>query len=713
MSDSESSPETGGWVPDVAAVLAELDKTSHAQSYTVDLDPDPPPPGAMVDLPAGATADEGPQRRAIVPDGLRWPQLLGTVRHTVGFWAHVAAYHSVRAPWYVLVALRAALVGTGRLASTHGRWIMVTEAHDLRRAAASGDASTWLALHRTVHSARKRRALVVLVEAAGFGYAVIALPSVWAVLPVLARLVLVLLIAAPLVAAGRPAHGRLIPPAVVTPRFRRLSADIVLRAYYAAKLGDPEKPGQQITFGSAMAREGDGSRVLVDLPYGKGTSDAVKAHPAIASGLDVATSQVFISRDKSSNRRHVLWVADRDPLAIPAGRTPLLRLHETDIWKPAPLGLDERGRKVWLELLWNSILVGAQPRQGKSFTLRSLGLYGAADPYVKLSVFDASGKPDWRAFAAVADRCAFGLAITRDGDPIEILIDTLREIKKDVEERYIHLSDLPPSVVPEGKLTREIARNPAYGMPVRILLLDEFQMYFATGNTDADKEIAELLVYLIRVAPAAGVIIGSATQRPSGIGSGGDVARRFTDYRDNHLVRFALKTGSYVVSDLVLGSGAYSEGLDSSILDPEYKGVGILRGALDHSPTVRTYLADAEDAAKILHAARVRRERLGALSGQAAGIPLPSPDMVRNILEDMETVFSGDSALHWSEIAERLARRIPEHYADVNAETISAQARDLSVPSVNVKRNGVVLKGARVDAVRKARQKADDARRVR
>jgi hypothetical protein len=73
---------------------------------------------------------------------------------------------------------------------------------------------------------------------------------------------------------GRPPGRPLIPPAVVAPRFRRLNADVVLRAYHAAKLGDPAKPSQQITFGSPMSRDGGGSRVLVDLPYGKGLTDA-------------------------------------------------------------------------------------------------------------------------------------------------------------------------------------------------------------------------------------------------------------------------------------------------------------------------------------------------------------------------------------------------------------------------------------------------------
>jgi len=99
---------------------------------------------------------------------------------------------------------------------------------------------------------------------------------------------------------------------------------VVLRAYYAAGLGHPERPGQQVTFGTRMARDVDGTWCLVDLPHGKGLKEAIDAKDKIASGLDVTESQVFIRRDPTSYRRHVLWVADRDPLAVPVGRTPLL-----------------------------------------------------------------------------------------------------------------------------------------------------------------------------------------------------------------------------------------------------------------------------------------------------------------------------------------------------------------------------------------------------
>ena len=485
---------------------------------------------------------------------------------------------------------------------------------------------------------------------------------------------------------------------MITPRFRVISADVVLRAYYAAKLGDPEKPGQDITFGSPMSRDGDGSRVAIDLPYGKGLEDAVKAKPALASGLDVSLSQVFLHRDPTSYRRHTLWVADRDPLAVPVGRSPLLACRQTDIWRPAPMGLDERGQLVSVLLMWISVLVSALPRSGKTFAARLLALYAALDPYVKLDVFDFKGSPDWRKFALVANSCAFGLTPTRDGLPLRIFGDTLMEIKADVQDRYDRLSQMDPKICPEGKLTREIARNPRYKMPVRLLVMDEFQEIYEAGKDSL--EAAKLLTYLVKIAPGAGVILLGSTQRPSGVGGGGELGQQFTSFRDNFAIRFGLRTSSWQVSELCLGAGAYSEGLDTSTLLPEYKGVGILRGATDKSPTVRTYLADGRDAEKILTAARALRERAGTLSGMAAGLGTGEDD--RDVLADVLQVFGNDSGLQWPILAERLAKQIPDRWADASPDAVSADVRALGVPSVNVKQFGSALKGCRRADVLKA-----------
>jgi hypothetical protein len=269
-----------------------------------------------------------------------------------------------------------------------------------------------------------------------------------------------------------------------------------------------------------------------------------------------------------------------------------------------------------------------------------------------------------------------------------------------VEDRYERLSGMPTSVCPEGKLTREIARDPRYGMPVRGLFLDEFQEYFDLGSIS--KDIAALLVFMTKVAPGAGVFVVDATQKPAGIGKG-EVGTAFTSARDNHQVRFSLRTSSYSVSEAVLGQGAYGEGLDSSTLLPEYKGVGILRGASDASPTVRTYLADGEDAERILLAARGLRERAGTLSGYAAGQAAGREE--RDVLADVLAVFGSDAGLHWAVLAERLAGQFPDRWAGVTADAISQQCRDLGVPSVDVRASSRTLKGCRhADVLRVAGQ---------
>jgi DNA segregation ATPase FtsK/SpoIIIE, S-DNA-T family len=662
------------------------DERASDVSYEIELDEPEPAP-----VLAPSAAAPGTEMRPVIPKHLRTAEGLRiAARHQAALAWYRARFHGVRSPRYLIAALLWAVIGLFRILGRQIRWWWFTEQNALRNAAAAaGDSREHTKLHKEAKETRAFRAGVLGIEAAVILSACTALAvygrwwadalAICAALPLLAH-------------HGRPADKPIIAPAVVTPRFRRLSADVVLRAYYAAGLGHPDKPGQQVTFGAPMARDGEGSRVVVDLPYGKGLGDAVNARSAIASGLDVTESQVFLHRDPTSHRRHALWVADRDPLAVPVGRTPLLSGKATDIWRPAPMGLDERGQLVTVPLMWNSVLVGALPRQGKTFSARLLGLYCALDPYVKLSVFDAKGSPDWRKFAMVADASAFGLTPTRDGLPPEILLDVLNEVKDDVQHRYQRLSELPTDVCPDGKLTRRIARDPRYGMPVRVLILEEVQEYYDLG--DISKEIAPLITFLVKVAPGAGVTVIASTQKPSGIGGSGAVGQQFISARDQFQIRFALRTSSWQVSEMVLGQGAYSEGLDSSALLPQYKGVGILRGAYDASPTVRTYLADGQDAEKILIAARGLREKAGTLSGMARG-ESPVKD-TRDVLADVLMVFSpGEPGLHWEVLADRLAARFPDRWADATAEAVSAQCRGLGVPSVNVKMAGRNLNGCR------------------
>lgn len=672
--------------------------------YEAVLDEEPAISGGLVDVPADA---EG--ARPIIPAFLQgWANIKHSARYAAKVAGYHAAFHAVRSPWYGVKAGFWAVVGGFRLLNRVRRWWWVSEGSSVRQTVADeGDAQTWYKLHRDVRATRWTRFLIMA------GSTIVAIPA-FLVGHIMAPWWVEGLAAAGAIAGlahiGRPAGRPIITGAVVAGRFRRIDSDIVLRAYYAAGLGHPEKPNQAVHFGSRMSRDAadTGSQVSVDLPYGKTFDDALKARGAIASGLDVSVNQVFITRDQTSHRRHMLFVADRDPLTLPAGRSPLLDCKPRDIWTAAPMGLDERGRKVELLLMWISVLIGAQPRKGKTFATRLLALFAALDPFVRLVVVDGKMSADWDKFRLVAHRYVCGVVPnSRDNDPVTHLLGVLKEIKAHIERVNDFLSKLPTSECPEGKVTRELSRK-YEELRVHVLVMEEFQVYYETDSQEINKEIASLLSFIMAVGPSAGVIILSSSQKPSSVGAG-DVGRLFNRYRDNHTVRFALKCGNRVVSEAVLGGDAYAEGFDASTLPdgPDYKGIGILYGATDATPITRTFLADHEDAEKILTAARKHREAAGTLSGFAAGEEVVRE--VRDALADVRGVFvAGEKGLHWPTVAARLAERHPEHYADATAEAVSALLRP-HVQSVNVKVSGEVLKGVRIadiDAAMSARKSA-------
>ena len=252
---------------------------------------------------------------------------------------------------------------------------------------------------------------------------------------------------------------------------------------------------------------------------------------------------------------------------------------------------------------------------------------------------------------------------------------------------------------PEGKLTREIARDPRYGMPVRVLVLDEFQEYFDLGAIS--KDIAALLVFLAKVAPGAGVILIGATQKPSGIG-----ARRGRQ-AVHQLPR--QPRGPVRAADLELagvGGGARARAPTARAWTPprccrstraSASCAAPPTPARPCGPTWRT----AQDAEKILTAARGLRERAGTLSGMAAGLRR-STATSRDVLADVLQVFGADTGLHWQVLAERLDAQLPDRWADATAEAVSAECRALGVPSVDVKQFGRALKGCRRADVLKA-----------
>lgn len=602
-----------------------------------------------------------PQHRPILPSWvLNRQERSSAVRWAATHAAHTTAFHAVRCPKYAGRLVLSAPRGFYRAVVEGGRWLLDADGLTVQRHAIGTLAASALGHERSAHTQAYRslakehahRVKTRLMVVAAIVFVVLAF------LPKTIRLSPLVLGAAVAGAGllGRRKDRPLIDAAVMSnTAARKLTADMVVRAFVAAKLC---KEDNAITFAQPIARDGKGWVAVIDLPYGTKASDAIKKRESIAAGLDIDEVQVFLSRHRGQNgsaRRVTLWVADDDPYAEKPPVSPLAALESLDFWKGFPFGLDARRRPVPLQLVWSGLLVGAIPRMGKTYAARIAAAAAALDVYVRLYVFDGKGGKDWQPLGAVAHRYASGVRTA----VFEQLVKTLRELVVEMNRRYDVFLSLPNDRCPESKLTPALSRDKRLVMPLILLCIDEIQRYLEHPVYGA--EILALLIELGKVGPAAGIMLVLATQRP-------DSKTLPEGLRGQIGTRFALKVMNYQASDCILGAGSYPE-LDASKLLQSHKGVGILLGADDGElaeaggQIVRTYLLDLEALQRICDRGRELRIKAGTLSGFAAGEDVPEDTPARNFLDDVRAVFGVGESKLWSEaIASRLAERWPDAY---------------------------------------------------
>jgi DNA segregation ATPase FtsK/SpoIIIE, S-DNA-T family len=373
-------------------------------------------------------------------------------------------------------------------------------------------------------------------------------------------------------------------------------------------------------------RVGDGWAITVDLPATRKAADVIKNREALASALAVDEVQLIVERVRGNGGhagRVSMWVADADPYATPPLRTPLLAVQRWDAWRPVPFGRDARDRKIDLPLVWTSLLVGAIPRQGKTFAARLAAAGLILDPHTRLYVADFKAGKDWDAAAKVAHRFMSG----DEAEHVLALVGWLVELVGEVQGRYRRMRDLDDSVCPESMVTPAMSRDTALNMPVTAVFLDEVQVPLEDRTPvevegkklTAGEYVGELLTWLAKKGPAAGIVLVLATQRP-------DSKTIPSGLRAVLGSRFALRVMDWRDSNIVLGEQMNTRGYDSSRLLASHKGVGILRpdgetqaGADVLALTVRTYYMPNEDWHELCRRGRALREAAGTLTGHAAG----------------------------------------------------------------------------------------------
>lgn len=599
---------------------------------------------------------------------------------------HKARYHGLRSAGYLLAALFWALVGAGRLVSMQLAWWWVIEQNGLRSdAAAAGDSREWMRLHREAKETRKARGYVLafegLVVVAGC-IALVRLAPWWAqygaavaALPLLAWL-------------GRPEGKPIISQAIIPTSYEPPTQDSI--TYALGSLGIPAiskaiVDGRGISFVSPVVQSGPGWLCHLDLPHGVTAADIIARRPSLASGLRRPLSATWPEGVPAEHEgRLALWVGFHDISKMKPPKYPLLKAGTADIFTSVPFGTDPRGRPVTAPLFEVNWLIGAAPGQGKTATVRSLNCGAALDPVIAHWTHELAGKGDLEPFAQISDRYCSGL----DDEAIEYAAESARMLRRELENRSAIFKRLPREAKPDGKLTREMALAIPDLRPI-LATFDEVQNLFLHPQLGGPAALD--LAHVMRLGRAYGIIVELATQRP-------DKDSVPTAISGIVTARFCLNVPDWQGNDMILGTGQYRAGYNACLFRPKTDaGLGWLKA--DGAPQiVRTYYLDLPATERICARARVVREHAGVLAGYALGdeVARAAP---RDVLADALEVFGEAAGLHWDDLAERLAARWPERWADITGEALSAQLRAHGVPSVMVSTGGVKARGCRKVAV--------------
>jgi len=638
----------------------------------VDLAEDETPAGLRAVLAAKAA-----ERRPVVPGWVRdRAELRYALRWLAGHVWHAVAYHVMRAPVYAGRVAARVPVGAWRLLGDVSRWAGDAEGVPLRLGAVHGnDPEMYMKLSR--QRLERMRWRTILIAAAVL---ILALGTTLglALTPPWARPLALLAVVAALVWRGSSADHPLLDRAVVPHKVAKLTSEHIIRALGSLGLAEINKAlgkgGAGITFPAPITKDGPGWRADVDLPHGVTAVDIMERRERLASGLRRPLGCVWPEPAHDAHAgRLVLWVGYEDMNKTRQAPWPLAKSGTADVFRPIPFGTDQRGRIVYLVLIFESVLIGAMPRQGKTAAMRVILLGLALDTNVQLRVFELKGTGDLSALEKVAHEYGTG----QHDDTIAAAVASLRQLlHEELPRRTRTIANLPRDLAPENKVTPDLATKKSLGLFPIVLAVDECQELFM--HPLYGSEAAELCLRLIKLGPAVGIILILATQRP-------DKDSLPTGISANVGVRFCLRVMDQIANDMILGTSRYKTGVRATTFTTRDKGIGYLVGASDDPQITRSFYLDGPAADKIGDRARALRLARDGLSGHAAGQPTgrePGPGY--SLLDDLDAALGTDSQLWSVTVLERLADLRPDVYAGWTAQQLASALKPHGVPTKQV-----------------------------
>jgi S-DNA-T family DNA segregation ATPase FtsK/SpoIIIE len=652
----------------------------------VRLDEDKPPGAAYVDLTSGE-----PQRRQIIPPHWRTREAARThVRLALSRHGHRAAYHGVRSPGYAVKALGYAVWGVVVTVKHLLAWWHIPGTTRLEwQAAADGLLHEHLRLNKQGREVRKARGTILALCLAGLAGAAVALARFgpwWAWLIV----ALVLLVAFAL--AGRPQGKTITTRAEIPAQVQPPTGDVIVRALGSLGIAEINRAIRDMAFPPLPApvrEDGPGWKAEVDLPYGVTAAMVVDRREQLASGLRRPLGAVWPEPVTSEHAgRLELWVGRNDVSNAKPPPWPLLRTGQADVFAELPFGTDVRGRTVKVPMAYHSHLIGSIPRQGKTAAVRVLACGAALDPLAELWIHELKGSGDLDPLEQCSHRFVSGI----DDASIGYAAESLKLLRAEIGRRTERLRALPREVCPDKRTTRQIAARRSLRLWPVVAIVDEAQNLFS--HEKYGKQAGEDAVWICKIGPAFGVILILATQRP-------DSKSLPMGVSSNVSQRFCLKVMDQIANDMVLGTSAYKQGIRATTFRAEIDaGLGYQIGAAAQPLVVRTYYLNLPDTERAAKRARALREHAGTLSGVALGEDDAAPQ--RDVLADAAEALAGSSGMHWQALADRLAERFPERWAEATGDAVRAELGARGVPSVVVVMDGQRARGCRAADVDKA-----------
>lgn len=659
----------------------------------------------------------GELRPLVAPWVLDRTQFTDTVTKAARRGGHRALWHLLRSPMYLARLVAMSPRGAWRVARAVHEVLSDGQGHQLRvEASTGGDSKAWLSLRKERNERIHRRLLIAATLAAPLVLAVLAMLSPaliggilgallgvtavrlldggpafvafiglpvagWVLLPMaLAPLpwpptwLLVLVGSVAVVGlgwVGRPLGKPLVKPAtVLAGNHGPLRAPFVMQALCSLGIaGLNDKTMDQIGLLFDVARTGPGYQCDMELPRGVAAGAVLERRSQLSAALRRELGCVWPSVGKRHEGHLVLFVADEPMTGAKQARWPLLRDGKVDLFAPVPMFTNQLGRWVDVTFAYGNMVIGAIPRQGKTFVLRQALLVAGLDVRAKVYAIDGKGTGDLAPCALFAHFYGVG----DEPEDVAAQLDAMRGVRAELRRRARVIRDLPREECPESKVTSALANRPELGLEPIVVGVDETQVLFQDQPKAIREEFVAIFTDLVKRGPALGIIVLLATQNvtkdtiPTAIST-------------NAVIRFCLKVFGYQANDQVLGTGAYKAGVDATMFAPEDKGIGYLRADGAEAQITRSvHGLDAVAAEKVALRARAMRSAAGRLSGYAAGEAMESEAEQVVLLDDVRQVLAGAEAMHSEDVVAGLAHLRPQLYGGLDVRSLGSQLRAAGV----------------------------------